>query len=62
MHLGRPFRNVTGILSGAPVHISPADLERVWSQLDEESRTSDRGAGSSDAQRRREGPERRRST
>ncbi|HZI41688.1 MAG TPA: ATPase domain-containing protein, partial [Gemmatimonadaceae bacterium] len=62
MHLGRPFRNVTGILSGAPVHISPADLERVWSQLDEERRTSDRGAGSSDAQRRREGPERRRST
>ena len=31
MHLGRPFRNVTGILSGAPVHVSPADLERAWS-------------------------------
>jgi circadian clock protein KaiC len=34
MHLGRPFRNVTGILAGAPVHVSPADLERTWSGLD----------------------------
>jgi circadian clock protein KaiC len=34
MHLGRPFRNVTGILAGSPVHVSPADLERIWSQLD----------------------------
>ncbi|HEX6598324.1 MAG TPA: circadian clock protein KaiC [Gemmatimonadaceae bacterium] len=31
MHLGRPFRNVTGILAGAPVHVSPAELERAWS-------------------------------
>ena len=30
MRMGRPFRNVTGILSGAPVHLSPSDLERVW--------------------------------
>src|SRR5881409_1999660 len=36
MHLGRPFRNVTGILSGAPVHVSPTDLERIWSQFDAE--------------------------
>jgi circadian clock protein KaiC len=36
MHLGRPFRYVTGILAGAPVHISPADLERVWTQFDAE--------------------------
>jgi len=35
MHLGKPFRNVTGILAGTPVHVSPADLERIWSQLDE---------------------------
>jgi len=36
MHLGRPFRNVTGILAGAPIHVSPSDLERVWSQFDAE--------------------------
>jgi circadian clock protein KaiC len=34
MHLGRPFRNVTGILAGTPVHISPADVERVWTHHD----------------------------
>jgi circadian clock protein KaiC len=33
MIMGRPFRNVTGILSGAPVHLSPNDLERVWTQV-----------------------------
>jgi circadian clock protein KaiC len=47
MHLGRPFRNVTGILAGTPVHVSPADLERVWTHLDAEvgegRRSSDRG-------------------
>jgi circadian clock protein KaiC len=36
MHLGRPFRNVTGILAGTPIHVSPADLERVWMQFDAE--------------------------
>ncbi len=34
MQLGRAFRNVTGILSGSPVHVSPADIERVWRQFD----------------------------
>jgi circadian clock protein KaiC len=34
MHLGRPFRNVTGILAGTPVPIAPGDLERVWTQFD----------------------------
>jgi circadian clock protein KaiC len=34
MRMGRPFRNVTGILAGAPVHLSPTDLERTWSQAD----------------------------
>jgi circadian clock protein KaiC len=47
MHLGQPFLNVTGILSGAPVHLSPADIERVWMQHDAEvgsgRRSSDRG-------------------
>jgi circadian clock protein KaiC len=36
MIMGRPFRNVTGILAGAPVHVSPSDLERVWSEADTE--------------------------
>ncbi|MBI5531335.1 MAG: circadian clock protein KaiC [Deltaproteobacteria bacterium] len=29
MHIGRPFRDVTGILVGNPVHIAPAELERL---------------------------------
>jgi len=36
MHVGRPFRHVTGILSGKPVHIGPADVERVWTAFDAE--------------------------
>ena len=35
MHLGRRFRNVTGVLSGAPMHVSPQELERVWTTFDE---------------------------
>jgi circadian clock protein KaiC len=34
MHVGRPFGNVTGILSGAPMHVSPGDVERVWTTYD----------------------------
>jgi circadian clock protein KaiC len=34
MHLGRPFRHVTGILAGTPVHVSPGDVERIWSHFD----------------------------
>ena len=34
MHLGRTFRNATGILAGTPVHVSPGDLERVWRSFD----------------------------
>lgn len=37
MRLGRRFRNVTGILSGAPMHVSPQDLERVWTAFDAEA-------------------------
>ena len=44
MHLGRPFRNVTGILAGTPVHVSPSDIERVWSQLDAEVGEGRRGS------------------
>jgi circadian clock protein KaiC len=47
MHLGRPFRNVTGILAGTPVHVSPADIERAWTHHDSEvsraRRSSDPG-------------------
>jgi len=47
MHLGRRFRNVTGILAGTPVHISPSDLERAWTEHDADMgkrrRSSDRG-------------------
>jgi hypothetical protein len=37
MRMGRPFRNVTGILAGAPVHVSPNDVERVWGQFNADS-------------------------
>jgi circadian clock protein KaiC len=36
MQMGRPFRNVTGILGGAPMHVAPGDVERIWSQYDKE--------------------------
>lgn len=63
MHLGRPFRNVTGILSGAPVHVSPADLERIWSQFDAEVGERRRGTTGADVGERRRGSnDRRRST
>jgi circadian clock protein KaiC len=29
MHLGRPFRDVVGILSGRPTHVGPAELDRI---------------------------------
>jgi circadian clock protein KaiC len=36
MHLGRPFRNTTGILAGVPIHVSPSDIERIWAHHDAE--------------------------
>ena len=45
MHIGRPFRHVTGILAGSPVHISPADIERVWEQFDAERDRAERVTG-----------------
>jgi circadian clock protein KaiC len=68
MHLGRPFRNVTGILAGSPVHISPTDIERIWSAMDSDEGKPRRGSGSVDrgeageVSDRRAGLERRRST
>ncbi|HEU4642095.1 MAG TPA: circadian clock protein KaiC [Gemmatimonadaceae bacterium] len=47
MHLGRAFRHVTGILAGAPVHLTPGDIERVWSEVqsdgERERRAADEG-------------------
>jgi hypothetical protein len=51
MHLGRRFRNVTGILAGAPVHLSPADLERAW--VEHDHTVSGRDPGPPEAERRR---------
>ena len=55
MHLGRPFRNVTGILAGSPVHVSPSDLERIWSHFEEETGRRS-GAATQDTGDRRRGP------
>ena len=46
MHLGRPFRNVTGILAGAPVHVNPSDLERAWSAFETHADPTSRRDGS----------------
>jgi circadian clock protein KaiC len=59
MHLGRPFRNVTGILSGSPMHVSPEDLERAWSGYEVRAGGSARPESSGNDERRR--PDRRRS-
>ena len=37
MHILRPFRHVTGILSGSPEHVTPGDVERVWMAFDAEA-------------------------
>ena len=63
MHLGRPFRNVTGILAGTPVHVSPADLERIWGHFDAEVGERRRGTvGAEGGERRREAGDRRQSS
>lgn len=35
MHIGRPFRDVSGILSGHIVHVSPGEIERTGSMFRE---------------------------
>ena len=42
MIMGRPFRNVTGILAGSPVHLSPSDLERVWTKMETDAEENER--------------------
>jgi circadian clock protein KaiC len=56
MHLGRPFRNVTGILAGSPVHVSPADIERIWSHFDVETSEHRRNAAAPEGGDRRHSP------
>ena len=36
MHIGKPFHNVTGILAGNPVHVTPGELERVRTLFQDE--------------------------
>jgi circadian clock protein KaiC len=61
MHLGRRFRNVTGILAGTPTHVSPGDVERVWSQFDNDAGRPRRKSGTPPKDgERRSGTERRR--
>lgn len=49
MHIGRPFRHVTGILAGTPRHVSPGDIERVWSTFDSEVSRREEAANSGGA-------------
>jgi circadian clock protein KaiC len=49
MHVGRPFRHVTGVLAGNPIHLSPSDVERAWLLLDQDSqRATESGGGARD--------------
>jgi circadian clock protein KaiC len=58
MTMGRAFRNVTGILAGAPVHVSPADVERVWGKFESEvsGAPTDDIAAQRNSQERRSNP------
>jgi circadian clock protein KaiC len=61
MHLRGRFSNVTGILAGTPVHLSPGDLERAWSDF--EAKLDERKfaeSGMPDRPDRRSGDDRRR--
>ena len=42
MHILRPFRHVTGILSGSPEHVSPQHVERAWMMVEADSERRDR--------------------
>jgi circadian clock protein KaiC len=37
MHIGKPFRNVVGILSGRPTHVGPGEVERIADLFSERS-------------------------
>lgn len=36
MHIGRPFRNISGILSGQFIHMTPSEIERLGAMFREE--------------------------
>jgi len=36
MHIGKPFRNVTGIISGSPAYIANSEIERISSLFENE--------------------------
>ena len=59
MHLGAPFRNVTGIMAGTPAYVSPGELERIWTDFDEQRNRSE-SVGAVAPGDRRSGAERRR--
>lgn len=42
MHIGRPFRQVTGILSGNPTHVTPGEIDRLSGLFGDDGDT-DRG-------------------
>jgi circadian clock protein KaiC len=60
MHLGAPFRNVTGIMTGAPAYVSPGELERAWTTFEERQRLTADGGSTPDLAERRTGADRRR--
>ena len=37
MHIGKPFRDVTGILAGSPIHVPPGEMERIEALFGAES-------------------------
>ena len=37
MHIGKPFRDVTGILEGSPRHVAPAEMERISALFESEA-------------------------
>ena len=55
MHLGRRFGNVTGVLAGAPMHISPGDVERAWTLFEQDAERQ-RGSKPRDLPDRRRKP------
>ena len=61
MHLGAPFRNVTGIMAGTPAYVSPSELERLWTKFDERSPGRDGELNFTDIGERRRGSDRRQS-
>jgi len=36
MHIGKPFRNVTGIISGSPAYVAASEIERISSLFENE--------------------------